>query len=131
MKESYINEIRKIFYYGIIGILGVTTHLILYATLISISINYQLANFSGYTVGTFLTFFLNRKYNFKVFNKAIKRMLIFFTIAFIGYLLSAIFLWILVDQVEINKMLALIMTIPIVVIIQYLLNRMITFSDSR
>lgn len=129
--QFYIDEGRKIFLYGIIGILGVTTHFILYGTLIFISINYQLANLLGYVSGTFLTFFLNRKYNFKVFDKIIKRMFSFFMIAFFGYLQSAVSLWLLVEQIEMSKMLAIIMTIPIVVIVQYLLNRTITFSEDR
>lgn len=138
--------------YCLCGGIGVTTDYIIYTSALTFGLWYQAANVLGYLSGTLISFFLNRKITFDVCDNLVRRLIIFIGVAVIGFLVSALMLWLMVDiwsvQAKIAKFIALpnyfyqvfgtdkadakiakLLTLPVVVIIQFFLNRRITFSE--
>lgn len=119
----------QIIKYAFFGGFGVLTDIIFYFLLVSNEVNYQLANFVGYFAGTLISFFLNRSYTFKVKDKVIQRIIKFFLVAFLGYICSTGVLYILIELIELDKMLSKLITLFFVLIIQFTLNKKITFKQ--
>ena len=91
------------------------------------TLHYQAANAVGYTSGTLLSFSLNSRLNFRVTDKIALRLASFFSIALIGWLLSAGLLQLLVGHYGLGKVISKLATLLIVVLLQYNLNRRISF----
>lgn len=122
---------QKLITYAFFGGTGVLSDIGIYTLLISMGLNYQIANASGYLTGTLLSFFLNRHYTFKVKDKIVKRLMSFLLVAFVGYLSSAFLLYVLVERLSMDAILAKISTLFFVLIIQFTLNKKITFKESN
>lgn len=114
--------------YSVIGALGVVTDVTVFYLALSAGGWYQLANLLGYTAGTFLSFCLNRVITFKVEDKIFMRLLLFFSVAGLGFLTGAAVLWYLVEKLSFDFMLAKILSLPVVLLIQFVLNKNITFK---
>jgi putative flippase GtrA len=124
-----LKNLKQFLTYCLCGGLGVTFDYFSFYLTLSFGFWYQAANVIGYSAGTLLSFFLNRMITFHVYDKVIKRMLLFFVVALIGFFASAILLWFMVDRMLISAKLAKLLTLPVVVIIQFSINRWITFKD--
>jgi putative flippase GtrA len=143
----------KFLLYCLCGGIGVSTDYLIYSLAVTMGFWYQSANILGYLSGTLISFFLNRKITFGVHNNLVRRLVIFLSVAVIGFLSSALLLWLMVDVIsvygEISKLVILpgwfiqnsgadkldakiakLLTLPIVVIIQFSLNRRITFNEN-
>ncbi len=139
--------------YCLCGGIGVSTDYLIYSSALSFGLWYQSANILGYLSGTLISFFLNRKITFGVHDNLVHRLAIFLGVAVVGFLVSALLLWLMVDVIsvyaEISKLVTLpdyfiknsgidkvdakiakLLTLPIVVIIQFSLNRRITFNEN-
>jgi putative flippase GtrA len=79
-------------------------------------------------LGTLVSFFFNRKITFDAQDKVAQRLTIFLGIAVIGFSISALMLWLMVDVMMLNPKIAKLLTLPVVVIFQFSLNRRITFE---
>lgn len=120
-------KLKQFILYCICGGTGVASHLALYYVALYFAMQYQLANALGYLCGTLVSFFLNRLITFGVVDKTGQRLLLFLLVAGSGYLASAALLWLLVDVVRLPKFWALVPTLPVVVALQFGLNRKFTF----
>ena len=122
------NDAKKFLLYCICGGLGVSSDLLTYNELLKLGINYQIANVAGYLMGTGISFILNALITFKVRSDLIKKCCLFFLVAAVGYLMSAIMLSVFVELVKMSALIAKITTLPIILVIQFLLNKHITFK---
>ena len=133
------NLITKIFYkfrnlilYGIIGSCSSFLDFITYTFLIRIGeFNYLIANCISVIIGIVTSFILNRKYNFKVKDKTAKRFSIFLTIGLCGMLMSNLILYICIDCLSLDEIISKLCSIVFVVIIQFILNKYITFKPTQ
>ncbi len=130
--------IRKIFatynkfiMYTICGGSGVFTDFLIYSVLVFLSINYQIANAIGYATGTCVSFCLNRHFTFKIYDDVFIRFIKFIGVAFIGYILSTLILYLNVEIISVHKIIAKVITLGVVLFVQYSLNKYITFSRSE
>lgn len=114
--------------YCLCGGIGVTTDYLIYYSALSFGLWYQAANVLGYFSGTLVSFFLNRKITFAVHDKVVSRLAIFLGVAAIGFSVSALMLWVLVDAMMFDAKIAKLLTLPVVVVIQFAMNRRLTFS---
>lgn len=114
--------------YAVVGGIGASSDILLYTVLYTFGINYQIANVSGYLLGTLLSFILNRHYTFNVKDDVLKRLITFLSVAFVGYICSALLLYVLVQHFGTHAILAKILTLGLVLIIQFTLNKHITFK---
>ncbi|MDR1459623.1 MAG: GtrA family protein [Bacteroidales bacterium] len=122
---------RTLILYGIIGGTSAGLDFGIYTLLCKCEINYQLANLISVHCGIFCSFLLNRGYNFKVTDKILLRFLSFYIIGLSGWLISAALLHVMVDMKGINEIYAKLLTIIVVAISQFLLNKFITFKKTK
>ena len=130
MKNLLLQK-KQFLLYCLIGFSGVGLDFCVYSLLIKTRLlDYQAANAVGYASGTLLSFVLNAKFNFRVTDKIALRLLSFFGVAFIGWLVSAATLHVLIENFSWDKYLAKAATLFVVVMLQYNLNRLVSFRKS-
>jgi len=118
--------------YCIIGVSGATLDFLLYTFLINVfSIHYLIANVISTVLGITNNFFLNAFFNFKVSDNLIKRFISFFSIGIFGMIISEFLLYLLIDKYSTNEIIAKIITIFVITIIQFSLNKLITFKKGK
>lgn len=91
---------------------------------------YLWANVISTHCGIFCSFLLNRQFNFKVKNKTVIRFLSFYIVGLIGLGISSLLLYLLVDIASLNELVCKLLTIVLVAIIQFILNKFITFNNT-
>lgn len=132
IKQIILNiysKFRNLILYGIIGIFSAgLDFIIFYALTTIVEVFYLIANVFSVTIGITTSFILNRKYNFKVIDKVFKRYLIFVSIGSFGLLLSSALLYFFIDIVTLDIIVSKVLSIVFVVLIQFFLNRYITFK---
>lgn len=126
---ALIKRYRELVVYCMIGCTGATLDFVIYAVLTScIGLHYQLANFIGVTVGIVNNFVWNYFFNFKVRNHFLLRLISFYGVGMIGCALSAGCLWLFIEKLTFNTLIAKLCTIFFVTIVQFCLNKFITFK---
>jgi len=129
--KNLLLQKKQFLIYCLIGFSGVGLDFCVYSLLIKTRLlDYQAANAVGYASGTLLSFVLNAKFNFRVTDKIALRLLSFFGVAFIGWLVSAATLHVLIENFSWDKYLAKAATLFVVVMLQYNLNRLVSFRKS-
>ena len=131
MIKRIYHKFRHLILYGLIGSLSSGLDFLVYTLLVSVlSTNYILANCISVVVGIVTSFTLNRSYNFKVTNKTAQRFSIFILVGLSGMLLSNLILYCCVDLMHINKVTSKLLSIVPVVLLQFLINKYITFKKT-
>lgn len=97
---------------------------------VSLLISPVIANAIAMGVGMVTSFLLNAQYNFKVNDKMILRFASFFVVTALSYAVSTVMLVLLIEQVHIHAFIAKLITVPIVLFIQFNLNKRVTFSSA-
>lgn len=129
VKNLFFN--KQFLLYCIIGASGTLLDFGIYSLLLKSGMqNYQAANAISYASGTTLSFILNARFNFRISDKIAQRMACFFCVAFIGWLVSAGLLHVLIDHYHFNKYLSKLATLVLVVLLQYNLNRLLSFRKA-
>jgi len=132
MIRKLYNKYRELIKYCIIGCSGALLDFIVYTILIkAFGMNYLLANALSVTAGITNNFFLNAYLNFKVTDKLFKRFISFYLVGMLGLLISEILLYLLVDIMSMNSIIAKIITIFVITIVQFILNKTITFKKKK
>ena len=123
---------RQFALYCVIGGAGVTLDFLVYSALIGVAgLHYQYANAVGYASGTVLSFILNARFNFRTTDRIPLRFLCFCAVALLGFTASAGTLFLLVTWMGVNKYLSKLATIIVVVVVQYNLNRLLSFRKNQ
>lgn len=128
--NSIYSNFRELILYGIIGCVSSTLDFLVFTILFEHGIYYVYANCISVIVGIVTSFTLNRKYNFKVKDKTIKRFITFLAIGLGGMLVSNAILYLCIDKYELSALLSKLFSIGLVVLCQFLLNKFITFKRS-
>jgi putative flippase GtrA len=118
---------RKFILYGVIGGCCAGLDFAIYTLLCILGANYLAANAIGTHCGILCSFALNRRYNFKVNDKPVLRFLFFYAIGLTGLAMSSGILFLMVDICQSNAIFAKIVAIFAVAVIQFFLNKFITF----
>lgn len=127
-----INKYEHFIKYCIIGVCGVSLDfLIFYILTQKLGIFYQYANIISISCGIMNNFFFNAFWNFKKTEKLFIRFIMFFSIGMLGLLLSAVFLYIFIETLLIPSIIAKGITIIIITMVQFTLNSLITFGETR
>lgn len=129
--KDFLFQKRQFLLYCIIGASCTGLDFGTYSALIKTGIlDYQAANGIGYTCGTVCSFFLNAHFNFRMTDRLAQRLVSFLIVGLIGYLVSAGMLHVMVGHFDFNKYLSKAATLVVVVVIQYNLNKMISFRKA-
>lgn len=89
---------------------------------------YLWANVISIHCGIICSFFLNRSLNFKVKDKATLRFLSFYIVGLVGLGISEGMLYLMVDHAGWNELICKLVSIVVVALIQFVLNKFITFK---
>lgn len=130
MTIPLLNRQRNLILYMLIGGTCAFVDFLFYSALITISVNFMIANAVGVNIGILLSFSLNRKYNFKTKDKAKTRFLFFYLIGLTGLALSSLLLYIMIDLLNANNLYSKAITIAIVALFQFIMNKTITFRQT-
>lgn len=132
IKQIILNlhsKFRNLILYGIIGGFSASIDFFIFYVLTSVGeVYYLLANCISVSVGIIISFNLNKKYNFKVTDQSLKRFLIFLTVGLCGMVLSSILLYTFIDIVDFEEKISKLLSIFFVVILQFFINKLITFK---
>ncbi len=130
MKQLLLQK-RQFLLYCVIGSLGSTLDFSIYSQLVhSGKLHYQAANGIGYASGTLLSFVLNAWFNFRITDRIGTRLARFFGVGLLGWLVSAGLLNVLIGTWQINKYAAKLAALGVIVLLQYNLNRLVSFRKT-
>ena len=122
-------QYRQLIVYCLIGSTGATLDFVIYALLTNCAgIHYQIANFLSVSFGIINNFFWNCYFNFKTRDKILNRLVSFYSVGMLGWALSAGCLWLFIEVMSINVLIAKFGTIFFVTVVQFCLNKFITFK---
>lgn len=127
---AFLGKFKELFLYGIIGAFCASLDFCIYTLAIkAVGEEYLLfCNSLGVVCGIVTSFTLNRQFNFKVKDKTGQRFLVFLGVGLLGLLVSSGMLYYLVTVLGYNELISKLATIAVVSILQFLLNKAITFS---
>lgn len=115
--------------YSIIGITGASLDFLFFLLFTKIfNVNYLISNVFSVSIGIVNNFILNTVFNFKLKDKLFNRFIKFYSIGILGLLISSGLLFILVSFFKFNVSIAKLSTIIVVTIIQYSLNKRVSFK---
>lgn len=121
-------KFRNLILYGIIGAFCATLDFAVYTLLCHFEIlPYLWANVISIHVGIFTSFFLNRHFNFKVKDKTPQRFISFYAVGLTGLGISSLLLYLMVDIALWNELICKLITIVMVALVQFFLNKYVTF----
>lgn len=92
---------------------------------------YLPANCISVLGGISTSFYLNRNYNFKVKDHAARRFSVFLIVGLCGLMLSNLILYYCIERMSMNKIVSKLLSIVLVVLFQFLLNKYLTFKPSH
>ena len=129
MVKGLYFRFRNLILYGIIGGFCAALDFGVYTALCQFGIMpYLWANIISIHVGIITSFVLNRSINFKVKDKATKRFLSFYAVGLTGLGISELMLYLMVTLGGMNELLCKLISIVVVALIQFVLNKYITFK---
>jgi len=123
---------RNLILYGIIGGFCSALDFVIYTLLCHFDVlPYLWANVISVHIGIFTSFVLNRQLNFKIKDKTPQRFISFYLVGLTGLGISSLMLYLMVDYAHWNEIVCKLITIVIVALVQYFLNKYITFKPSK
>lgn len=126
-----LNLFKQLFLYGIIGAFSSGIDAILFHFLVyRVNVYSIVANIFSVLVGILISFFLNLNFNFKVKDRVFFRFLSFFTVGVLGLLLSTGIIA-LGEKLYWNIFITKIGSIFIVAMVQFILNKLISFRTKK
>lgn len=130
--RTFYAKFRNLILYGIIGTCTATLDFLIFTGLTRYTdIYYLVANVISCSTGLLCSFLLNRKYNFKVTDHTLRRMVIFFSVGIFGLFLSSVILHFCIDNLQLGELVSKLISIAIVVIIQFILNKYVSFRTKE
>ena len=122
---------KRFIVYCLIGFTGVSLDFFIFYLLNNqLGIYYQYANVISVSLGIANNFVLNAFFNFKMLDKFFSRFLKFYSIGLLGLATSALCLYLMIEILTLETIVAKILTIFIVTAIQYTLNKKLTFKQA-
>ena len=132
MFKSLFHKFRNLTLYALIGGFCATLDFCVYSFLCYFSVvPYLWANIISTNVGILTSFALNRSLNFKVKDKTSLRFISFYLVGMIGLGISSLMLYTMVDIAGWNEVVCKLLSIVIVALVQFLLNKFITFRTRQ
>lgn len=123
---------RHLILYGIIGGFCATLDFGVYTLLCHFDVMpYLWANVVSIHCGIFTSFLLNRTFNFKVKDKTTQRFLSFYMVGLIGLGISEGMLYLMVTVGEWNELMSKLISVVVVALVQFVMNKYITFKTKQ
>ena len=121
---------RNLILYGIIGGFCSALDFVIYTLLCYFELlPYLIANVISIHIGIFTSFFLNRHFNFRAKDKTPQRFISFYIVGLVGLAISSLMLYLMVDIAHWKELPCKLITIVVVALVQFTLNKYITFKQ--
>ena len=131
LRDLYARH-RNLLLYCMIGCVGAGLDFCIFSALTAcVGVHHQIANIISISAGIVTNFFLNYFFNFKNRGKLLLRLFSFYLVGLSGLGLSAALLWLFIDRMGIPAIASKIGTIFFVTVMQYTLNKTISFRKAR
>lgn len=134
-KEIILRLLAKYRHFIIYSMIGVTGASLDYLTFLLFTNvfhwNIIFSNILSVTLGVTDSFILNMLFNFKVKDRIFFRAISFYTVGAIGMGLSTLILHIFVTELGFSKTIVKLLSLVVVVIVQYTLNKAISFREKN
>ena len=128
--DTLENGINKFIKFGLVGVLNTLINWIIFAVLNFVGVYYIVANVIAYAIATANSYIWNSKWVFKYNGKDKKETTIKFVILnLIGLALNTAILYFLVDILLFNELIGLVITTVIVMVINYIVNKIWVFKE--
>lgn len=120
---------RNFILYSLIGFSGVFIDMITFLILFNLlNIDKNISTTISTSLGITNNFILNAVFNFKVKDKIFIRFITFYGVGMVGLVLTLVIFYIFVDVLKLNANIVKAGSIIIVVIVQYTLNKKLSFK---
>ena len=128
-----VREKRNFIIYAIIGVSGASLDWLVFIALTSYlpAIHYLLSNIISTSCGITNNFILNAKFNFGVRDRLLYRFIAFASVGILGIGISSVILYLYKNFTPVPIGIAKGVTIFVIVIVQYNLNRRIAFYQHQ
>lgn len=130
--NKYINKYRRLFKFGIVGVLNTLVDFVSFTILNTIGINYILCQVVGYSIGTLNSYVFNKNWTFKRVesNKKIHEEVIQFIIVNIfSLVITELGLILLVNNFKFNIYIAKACVIILAQIVNYFSYKLLVFKN--
>jgi putative flippase GtrA len=119
--------LRNAIFYGFIGIFSAAVDTLLFRLLVYIvDINALVANCFTVPVGITISFILNRRFNFKVMDRTLRRYVVFFCVGLCGLGISELMLY-GGELLSLDAFGVKLVSVVVVALFQFILNKLISF----
>ena len=123
--------IAKFVKYALVGVLGLVVDMgVFYLMNKRFGVNYVVSNITSSTLAVIHNFILNSYFTFKVTDKKLKRFASFYFIALLGMGISTALLALFIDGLKMDSMVSKFISVFVVAICQYFLNKKLTFRNN-
>ena len=130
--KTLYSRFRNLILYGIIGAFCASLDFVVYTLLCHFDlISYLWANVISIHAGIICSFLLNRTFNFKIKDKMPQRFLSFYLVGLVGLGISEAMLYIMVTLGSWNEVICKLISVVVVALIQFVLNKYITFNTKQ
>jgi putative flippase GtrA len=133
MISFFVRLLRsKFLKYGIVGCTGLIVDMgVFYLLHKMFGVNYIVTNIISSSLGVVNNFILNSLFTFKVKDKLMTRFISFYLIAIVGMILSSGLLAMMIDGFKMDSMVSKMISVLIVAVFQYFLNKKLTFGEHK
>ena len=128
---KYQKIIKQLISYGIIGGISSGLDFLICALLMHLGLNQYIANFISVNMGIACSFIFNSLITFKMTDKKLIRGIKFFLVGYCGLALSMLIMFVGTDMMKINEIIVKLISIFIVALFQFVLNKLITFRGKK
>lgn len=122
---------RQLVKYILIGVLGLVVDFGIYTILTHLGLNVEIANIISSSCGIINNFLWNSFTNFKVYDRFLLRFLSYFLVGQLTTVFTTVALFIFVNQLGFNNLIVKIVATFVATLIQFVINKLITFRKSR
>lgn len=130
MKKINKQEFIHLYKFLIVGVINTALTYVSYTVLRLFDISPLICNAIGYVVGLINSFLWNKKWVFKSHKRSLKYELIsFFLIFILCYVIQLYSFKFMIDSLNINEYIAQILSMGLYTIINFILNRLISFRQ--
>ncbi|MBX9138118.1 GtrA family protein [Clostridium sp. K12(2020)] len=120
----------KFIKFGLVGVLNTLINWIIFAVLNFVGVYYIIANVIAYVIATINSYIWNSRWVFKYKGEDKKETTTkFILLNLAGLALNTMILYLLVDLIGLNKLIALVITTVIVMVINYIVNKIWVFKE--
>ena len=131
MTKNKLLVTKQFIIYCMIGGFTSLTDTLVFYLLRKVGVNLYIANFIGINVGITLSFLLNTFINFKMTDKLKQRAVKFFAVGYIGLCISFVIMHIGVKVLNQEELIVKLISIVLVAIIQFCLNKIFTYRKNK